>query len=281
MYDVNRFLKLADSASTPEQKALFMQQHFRLHTRIALDSCRSCRLGGICKCVGFRGKTPAFLSFISYSPLSENQVTILSDLLKIVGYGINDVCLMSLISCDSDGFDGTEENACYENLQRQMALASSRVFVLIGRMTSHLATGTRVNSIRDIRGTWFESRNRAGFKQFMFITEDVDTDFNLMKLDFNALGSLLHYAWATQMQEFFPGAAFEHKMSYEQICDVVANDVKQALMKIPPERRTEEFVNLMTRICSNRDESGMASRAFWDPVMAIKCGIDPKSLGFI
>jgi len=115
----------------------------------------------------------------------------------------------------------------------------------------------------------------------MFITESLAADNQLiLQNDFSALGSLLHYAWATQMQEMYPGSTFEHGMTYEQICDVVANDVKQALLRIPAEKRTDEYMRIMTRICGGRDNAGMAARALWDNGMAVKCGVDVSDEGW-
>jgi hypothetical protein len=94
----------------------------------------------------------------------------------------------------------------------------------------------------------------------------------LLREDFTKLSSLLHYAWAVHMTELYPQSGFEHQLTYEQICDVVANDVKQALLDIPPGQRSDEYMRIMLRIV--RDPTGLAARAFWDDEMARKCGVD-------
>ena len=275
MIDKDRFLKLAQAAVTPEQHGLFMQQHFRLQTRIKLEECRLCELGGRATCTGFRGKTPAFLSFISAVPLNHIEIGCLNYLLPGIGYELKDVCMIPLVACGVSESHSAYEYLCKENVEWQMSLSSSRVFVLVGAGAAHLALGDRVTSVRDSHGSWYETRSSSGFKRFMFITESLAADNQLvLQNDFNALGSLLHYAWATQMQEMYPGSTFEHGMTYEQICDVVANDVRQALLKIPAEKRTDEYMRIMTRICGGRDDAGMAARALWDNGMAVKCGVD-------
>jgi len=275
MIDRDRFLKLAQAAVTPEQHGMFMQQHFRLQTRIRLEECRNCELGGRASCIGFRGKTPAFLSFVSAIPLDQFELKMLARLLPGVGYELKDVCMIPLVACATNEQHSAYEYLCQENVEWQMSLSSSRVFVLVGAGAAHLALGDRVSSVKDSHGSWYETRSSSGFKRFMFISESLRDD-NLITLtnDFSALGSLLHYAWATQMQEMYPGSTFEHGMTYEQICDVVANDVKQALLKVPAEKRTDEYMRIMTRICGGRDDAGMAARALWDNGMAIKCGIN-------
>ena len=275
MIDKDRFLKLAQAAVTPEQHGLFMQQHFRLQTRIKLEECRLCELGGRATCTGFSGKTPAFLSFISAVPLNHIEIGCLNYLLPGIGYELKDVCMIPLVACGVSESHSAYEYLCKENVEWQMSLSSSRVFVLVGAGAAHLALGDRVTSVRDSHGSWYETRSSSGFKRFMFITESLAADNQLvLQNDFNALGSLLHYAWATQMQEMYPGSTFEHGMTYEQICDVVANDVRQALLKIPAEKRTDEYMRIMTRICGGRDDAGMAARALWDNGMAVKCGVD-------
>ena len=278
--DRDRFLKLANAAASEEQRAMFMQQHFRLNTQLKIEECRGCFRGGIGNCVGFRCKTPAFLSFVSREPLGNVELGVIGSLLPGVGYSGDNVCFISMISCarpqqQGDPNLGLCEEACRINLNWQMALASSRVFVLLGADSAHLATGERLGSLKDVRGSWYESRNSLGAKQFMFLADYPSLDNKqLLQQQFEQLGSLLHYAWATQMQELYPGSSFEHQMSYEQVCDVVANDVKQALLRIPAERRTEEYMRIMTRICGGRDGAGLAARALWDNAMAVKCGLD-------
>lgn len=286
MQDSDRFLKLAQASSSKEQAALFMQQHFRLKTREKIDNCRACCLGGRNYCQGFSGKTPCFLSFVSKWPINNDGRILIGELLRIVGYKLEDVCFISLISCRSESpidhaSESYIESCCRDNFNWQMSLSSSRVYVMLGEDCFHYVTGDRNSRIGEFRSQWFEQKNSAGARQFVFLTDyPYSRNTENLKSSFGDLGTLLHYAWATQMQEFYPGSSFEHKMTYEQICDVVANDIKIALMNIPAEKRTDEFMRLMLRVCNFPDPSGLASRAFWDNGMAERCGIDTSGEGW-
>lgn len=280
----DRFLKLADSAPTPEQRNLFLQQHYRMLVRGQIDSCQKCGYGRGSH-VGFQGKTPAFVSFISQLPLRDTAGLFeLESQLEGIGYKMNDVCLLSLASCIprdmpveyADRYHAVEY--CRGNFQTQMQLASSRVFVLLGLEAASLLFGDQPKNLQDVRGNWTELKTPSGVKQWWFVTDHPSyvagnkVMQGLLREDFQKLGSLLHYAWAVNMTELYPGTSFEHQFTYEQICDVVANDIKQALLGIPAGERDDEFLRIMLRIF--RDKTGLAARAFWDNNMARKCGID-------
>lgn len=287
MGEPSRFLALANSAQTVEQRNLFLQQHYRQLARKQIDSCQNCGFARGSK-PGFQGKTPAFASFISQLPIRDTGgILELENQLKGIGYRLQDVCLMSLAACSprdiateyADRYHAVGQ--CRGNFQMQMQLASSRVFVLLGLEAASLLFGDQPKNLQDVRGNWTELRTPDGTKQWWFVTENPSYAAgnkimqDLLREDFRKLGSLLHYAWAVNMSELYPSSNFEHQFTYEQICDVVANDIKQALLDIPPGERDDEFLRIMLRIF--RDKTGLAARAFWDNNMARKCGIDVDS----
>lgn len=274
----DKFLQLANSAATPEQKSMFMGQHFRAVTRQKIESCRLCDLGGQGRCQGFSGKTPAFMSIVTDVPISVYaQDWVCEKLLPIVGYKREDVCFIPMTSC-LPGHPCLKEDRrgqCRPNYEWQVSLASSRVFVLMGKGPASLIYGHEPEDLKSIRGSWTEVRNRQGLTDFMFVTDEWSGNQAtnlLIEEDFKQLGSVLHYAWAVHMRELFPGAEFELGMSYEQICDVVANDVRRVLARVPEGKRSEEFMQIMIRIC--HDQTGLAVKALYDNDMARKCGID-------
>jgi len=278
----DRFLKLANSAPTEEQRNVFLQQHFRLSVRSALDSCRGCEYW-TGHHTGFQGKTPAFCSFVTQLPLNDGLPE-LERQLGTIGYRLEDVCRISLAGCspanpvEQYGYRYQAASLCKSNFQWQLGLASSRVFVLLGLEACTYLFGDQPKNLQDVRGNWTELITPNGTKQFWFVTDHPGHVKNnpvmrdLMREDFEKLGSLLHYAWAVQMAELHPGSRFEHQLTYEQICDVVANDIRAALARIPPGKRSDEFMRLMLRIV--RDPTGLAARALWDDEMARKCGVD-------
>lgn len=270
--DPNRFLKLSQSAATPEQAAMFMQQHFRSVVRTQLESCRLCPLGGVIKPIGFEGKTPSFVSLVTAGPIRYRNF-VSEKCLPILGYRAEDVCFIPMQACEQDDRLTNYIPNCRGNFETQLALASSRVFVLMGTKPASYIYGTEPDSVKDIRGTWTQLKNKAGMTCFYFITDEPNaTNQPAIEEDFRSLGSLLHYAWAVQMVELYPESNFQHQMSYDQIVDVVVNDFRKVLMNVQPAKRGEEFMRIMTRVV--RDQSGLAVKAFWDNNLATKCGID-------
>ena len=290
---MTKFLKLAESAQTEEQRNLFLQQHYRQSTRDKIDNCRACsRYSGLH--TGFWSKTPAFVSFVTAEPMQAGPF--IDDLrdywLPGIGLKLEDVCCFSMVSCVTPANVflqpfGESVAACKENFDWQIALSSSRVFVLVGDWPASLIYKELPN-MQDIAGTWVELvkklENGVKFKQFFFFLNPPNYLQNsnrqlirqTLAADFRALDSLIKYAWAVNIQELYPGSDFQHELTYEQMCDVVANDVKKVLLSTPPHERTDVYMQLMLRVC--RDNSGHAVRAFWDDDMARRCGVDPAEI---
>lgn len=277
----DRFLKLAQSAQTEEQHNLFLSQHYRYTVRSQINQCSLCPAGQGGH-IGFQGKTPSFVTFITMLPMRSTAAMMeFETQLNSIGYRPADVCWMSMVACEWSGSVGSDRfqlaSICHGNLVQQMQLSSSRVFVLMGLDAASLLFGSEPKNMQDIRGEWLEQVN-GGQKQWWFVTENPaivngnKVMQGLLREDFTKLASLLHYAWAVHMTELYPQSGFEHQLTYEQICDVVANDVKQALLDIPPGQRSDEYMRIMLRIV--RDPTGLAARAFWDDEMARKCGVD-------
>lgn len=264
-----RLKSMAESSRDPGQKALFLQQFFRLHVGETIGDCIACAASP--NKVGVQGKSPAFLSLVTHEPMNIDWIEAVGREMGKIGLSSNDIGFVSRVQCS-----GGDVRACGQNFRSVWALHSSRIWVLTGQ-TASVIYANEIDMARS-HGTWSEGLNN-GVKVWYFLTHDPREDFKGFTEDISALGSLFHYAWTIFMGELYPGSHFVHSLTYEQICDVVANEFKAVLQKIPEGRRTDEFMRIMSRILAdNRAGEGMATRAFYDDEFAAKCGIDPRSL---
>lgn len=270
-----RFKHLADSTHDPKAKGLFMQQYFRAHVQEQIGDCRRCHA---CNLVNGQriqlAKTPAFMSFVSVTPMSLEWKSWVANGLGMIGHGMDDVGFFAQVSCPVERADSEAIGACRPNYQALQALHSSRILVLLGDAASSVFMD-RVD-LKQAHGTWTESVNGKN-RVYYFLTydpRDGAPQRESFLADLPALGSLFHYAWTVFMGELYPGSQFVSQLSYEQICDVVANDLKRVLMSIPEGRRINEFMQLMSRILADsRAGEGMAVRALYDDEFMRKCGI--------
>ena len=303
MRDWERLLMAAEKVSDPAARSRLIQQGYRLRVRRKIEECRKCGLCAL-ECnneydmmgayvsprrAQISGPTPSFLAFVDGDPLEQDvargsscsfmEFEVMHELLYIVGFKRDQVAFIPSVCC-AGRMGEYDEVSCKENLEWQMGLAGSRVFVLMG--------GQAVRRVlypvdmREAHGTWREVQGGNGVsKRYYFIIRhpweasmEGKEAMDEVKADMVKLGYLLHTAWIEFAQETMPFDKVEvkHQLTYEQICEHVAGMIRHYLMGISPGKRTSEFLKIMGRSVYGGGE--LAIRAFWDDEFAKMIGVD-------
>lgn len=169
-------LRVMSKKQNSELNSSLVTRHSSLEKQIALDAlraeigdCRRCKLSNNRKNLVFgEGSPDAELMFIGEGPGREEDLQgrpfvgeageVLSSLIGRMGFKREDVYIGNIVKCRPPMNRDPEEdeiNACRQFIEKQVEIISPKVIMALGRISSHMLTGTNV-PITKLRGYFRE-----------------------------------------------------------------------------------------------------------------------------